>query len=298
MTDINKIILGLIKNDCSIDYICEQMNFTRTELKNRIKSIKNEGINITKSYNYDGTQKYNFDKKYLDNERMISIDGDLNGKGFRAVAIADTHIGNPKNNIEYINQIYNYCVKKDINIIFHAGDLLEGDIPYSKEPKEQLRTFIEEYPYEKNILTFLTFGNHEEHFLTKYGINLKTVIEKYRDDIIPLGYGECDVRLSNIKDDIIMCHDHHGFESNGIRLCGHSHRYRFFADDYNPQITIPTLSDYLHTCDFPGAVELYIESCSDKVRYLMLRHLVISDSNKVRTVSQIEHKSGKVRTRI
>ena len=297
MTEINKRLFTMIINNYSNDRICEELNITKKELKNRIKSLKNEGFNITKTYNYNGSQKYNFEKNYLDGERFTAIEGDLPGKGFRALAIADTHIGNPKNNIEYINQIYDYSIKKDINIIFHAGDLLEGYIPNSLDPREQLEIFIDKYPFDKNILTFLVFGNHEEHFLTKYGINLKAVIERYRDDVVPLGYGECPVRISGIKDHIIMCHNHHGFESNGIRLCGHSHRYRFYADDYNPQITLPTLSDYLHTCDFPGAVELYIESCSEKVRYMMVRHLVISESGKIRTVSQIEHKSGKVRMR-
>lgn len=297
MTNINKKIFSMIVNNYSNDMICESLHITKTELKNRIQSIKNEGFNITKLYNYDGTQQYNFDKKCLESERIVSIEGELPGKGFRAIAIADTHIGNPKHNIGYINQIYDYSIKKDINIIFHAGDLLEGFIPNSMEPRDQLEFFIDKYPVDKNILTFLVFGNHEEHFLTKYGINLQTVITKYRDDIIPLGYGECPVKLSNIKDHIIMCHNHREFESNGIRLCGHSHRYRFFADDYNPQITIPTLSDYLHTCDFPGAVELYIEPCNEKVRYMMIRHIVISESGKIRTASQIEHKSGKIRMR-
>lgn len=300
MTDINNKILSMIVNNYSNDQICNELKISKKQLRNRIESIKQEGFNITKSYNYDGTQSFIFNKKFIEDEAMVTIDGDLCGKGFKALAISDTHIGNHKSNMAYVDAIYNYCIEKNINIIFHGGDLFDGSIQYSKSMQEQLEDFIVDYPKEENILTFLAFGNHEETFLTKYGINLKNVIEKYRDDVVPLGYGETPIKLANIKDSIVMCHCQRNFELDGVRLCGHSHRYRFFADDYNPQITIPTLSDYLHTCDYPGAVELFIEPCNEKIRYLMLKHLIINESGKIKTVSQIEHKSCKshVRNRI
>lgn len=292
MTDINYKLLQMIISDFSNDKICDELHITKKELKHRINTIKSEGFNITKNYNYNGTRSYIFNKDVLDDDDIISIDGEIKGKGFRALAIADTHIGNGKDNMKYVDAIYNYCIEKNIHIVFHAGDLFDGDIPYSLQPKEQFEKFLALYPCENDILTFLVFGNHEESFLTKYGINLKTVIEKYRDDIVPLGYGERLVRLSNIKDDIVMCHNPRGIQTHGVVISGHSHRYKFVADDYHPQIIVPTLSDYLHTCDYPGAVELYIESYN-KVRYLMLKHLVIDENEKIRVVSKVEHKSSK-----
>lgn len=292
MTDINYKLLQMIVNNFSNDKICEELHITKRELKHRIGTIKSEGFNITKNYNYNGTCNYSFNKNVLDYDDAVSIDGDLNGKGFRALAIADTHIGNLKSNMSYIDAIYDYCMEKNIHIVFHAGDLFDGDIPYSLKLQEQFEKFLDNYPNSSNVLTFLVFGNHEESFLTKYGINLKTLLEKYRDDIVPLGYGECLVRLSNIKDDIVMCHNPRGIQTHGLVISGHSHRYKFVADDYHPQIIVPTLSDYLHTCDYPGAVELYIEPYN-KVRYLMLKHLVIDEKGKIRVVSKVEHKSSK-----
>lgn len=296
MTDMNAVLLQLIRNNCSNEEICEKLNISKFQLKNRILSLKNEGFNITRLFNYSGSQNYIFNKNKLEGEDFVTINDDLNKKSFRAIAIADTHIGHAKYNINYLYLIRDYCKKHNINIIFHCGDLLHGDKQYCINPQEQLETFLGCYPYEHDLLTFLAFGNHEEVFLKKYGINLKTVIEKYRDDIIPLGYGECIVKALPINDYIVISHINHSFESNGVRLSGHSHRFKFCADDYNPLINVPTLSDFLHTCDFPGAVDFYIEPCNDKVRYMSLYHLAI-DKNKVKRISRIEHKSCKVNVR-
>ncbi len=296
MTDINFKLLNLIKAGKSNEEICNELCITKRELKNRIQSIKNEGFNITKVYNYSGNQNYYFNKEYLEREQIIKINNDLNRKNFRAVAIADTHIGHNKYNMKYLYLIYDYCIKQNINIVYHCGDLLQGDKQCIITPQEQLEEVVEKYPKEKSILTFLAFGNHEESFLEEYGINLKAVIERYRDDIIPLGYGE-QIIETPINDDIVICHTNHGFESNGVRLCGHSHRYKFVADDYNPTITVPTLSDFLHTNDYPGAVEILLESENEKMRKLGLTHLTINENDKIKQVSRIEHKSFKTRCR-
>ncbi|MBQ6546427.1 MAG: metallophosphoesterase [Bacilli bacterium] len=296
MTDINRELLNLIKEELSTDIICTRLGITKKELKNRIQSIKNEGFNITNSYNYSGTRNYVFNKENLESEQIVTINNDINRKNFRALAVADTHIGHVKYNMGYPELMYDYCIKHNINIVFHCGDLLQGDKQCILTPQEQLEELIENYPKVDGILTFLGFGNHEEAFLREYGINLKSVIEKYRDDIIPLGYGEQIIGI-HTKDDIVICHASHNFESNGVRLSGHSHRYKFVADDYNPTVTVPTLSDFLHTNDYPGAIELLLESENEKVRKLALNHLIINENNEIKQVSRTEHKSLKTRCR-
>ena len=63
-------------------------------------------------------------------------------------------------------------------------------------------------------------------------------------------------------------------------------RYKFIADDYNPTVTAPTLSDFLHTNDYPGAVEMLLESENDKIRKLGLTHLMINENHKIKQVSR------------
>lgn len=296
MTDTNKRLLSLILNNYSNDEICKVMNISKKELKRRIESIKYEGFNITKAYNYSGKQNYIFNREYLESEEITTIHNDTNKDHFKAIAIADTHIGHSKYNMHYLDIIYEYCKKHNINIVLHCGDLLHGHKQCCISPQEQLETVLENYPNDPSILTFLAFGNHEDSFLEQYGINLKAVFERTRDDIIPLGYGECIIKIDSVKDNIVISHINHSFESNGVRLSGHSHRYKFIADDYNPLINVPTLSDFLHTNDFPGAVEIHLEACNDKIRHLVLRHLVINN-NKIKEVSYIDHKSCKTHVR-
>lgn len=293
MTDINYKLLNMIKKGLSNDEICRELNISKKQLKYRLECIKREGFNLQKSFNYSGSFNYNLVFNKLCNCDKITIKNDLNKKGFRALAISDNHIGHSKDNIKYLDIIYDYCVKHNINIVFHCGDLLHGSKQYKRSPKEQLEFLIEDYPYCKDVLTFFAFGNHEEDFLHDFGINLKSVIEKYRDDIVPLGYGEQSIRLENVSDDIVISHEGKYSKPSGIRLAGHSHRYKFIDHDYTPLIVVPTLSDFLHTNDFPGAVDMYIESPSPNTRYLSLNHLIINGSNKIKQVSRIEHNSYK-----
>lgn len=293
MTDINYILLKMIREGSSNDEICNRLNISKKQLKYRIECLKREGFNIAEILNYSGTKSFILDKNKLQDDGLITIKKDLNKKGFRALAIADTHIGHSKDNTKYLEIIYDYCIKHNIHIVFHCGDLLHGTKQYKISPKEQLEYLIEDYPNCDDILTFFAFGNHEEDFLNGYGINLKAVIEKYRDDIIPLGYGECAIGVENASDSIVISHEGKFSKSMGIRLAGHSHRYKFIDHDYNPLIIVPTLSDFLHTNDFPGAVDMYIEPCDQNMRYLSLNHIVINEQDKVKQVSKIQHNSYK-----
>ncbi len=293
MTDINFILLNLIKNNCSNEEICKRLNITNKELKRRIESLKYDGFNISKSYNYDGENNYVLNKNKLISEEIVIIHNKEHQNDFKALVVSDNHIGHIKDNMTYTEIMYEYCQKRDIRIIFHCGDLLNGTKQNRIGPQEQLQVLINEYPSDNNILTFFAFGNHEKDFLKHYGINLKSVIEKYRDDIIPLGYDESVIHINNVNDDIAISHKNKFSNQCALRLAGHSHRYKFVAHNYHPLIIAPTLSDFLHTNDFPGAIEIYLAAPDDNTRYLLATHLIINNSNKVKEVSKIEHTSHK-----
>lgn len=293
MTEINFYLLSLIKNNYSNEEICEKLNITNKELKRRIESLKYDGFNISKFYSYDGKNNYVLNKSKLNSEEIVTIHSKEHQNDFRALVIADNHIGHVKDNMTYTEIMFDYCQKHDIRIIFHCGDLLNGTKQNRIGPQEQLQFLIDEYPSENNILTFFAFGNHEKDFLKHYGINLKTLIEQYRDDIIPLGYNENIVHINNVNDDIAISHESKFSNQCALRLAGHSHRYKFIAHDYHPLIIAPTLSDFLHTNDFPGAIEIYLAAPDNNTRYLLSTHLIINSSNKVKQVSKVEHTSHK-----
>ena len=279
MTNINKRILNMIRTGFSNDDICKELKISKKQLKYRLRCIK-RGLDFYKPF-YDD-EKYNY-----------VLDLNNPGKYFRALAIADNHIGHAKENSKYLDMMYDYCVLNNIHFVLHCGDLLHGSKQCKRTLDEQINFLLNEYPSCKKITTFYAFGNHEEDFLNGLGVDLKQIIENDRDDIIPLGYGEKSIRIENISDELVICHDGSFTKPYGIHLAGHSHRYKFVADEYVPLINVPTLSDFLHTNDFPGAVEIYIESLGLDMRHLVLEHLIINESNKIKQVSKMEQNSYK-----
>ncbi len=90
---------------------------------------------------------------------------------------------------------YNYAVKKKIRLLTNLGDLFELNYPLSRSMNydeiNDLRRLIEEVskriPHDKGINHAILGGNHCEK-IAECGINPIEVLEKFREDIIDLGY--------------------------------------------------------------------------------------------------------------
>lgn len=284
MTDKNTYLLELIDKNYSNEDICKELNITKKQLKRRIESIKYDGYNIDKRYSYNGTYRYYLNREPYKNNKTSIKDID---NYFRSILISDTHLGNARSNIEYIYKMYEYCLKNNINIVFHLGDLFDGIFQSKLNHKEQINYFLNEYPKEDNILTFMAFGNHEEEFLVDSGLNLKAILEKEREDIVPLGYGLSTIDISG--NNIFINHQKFFPLDHGLKIQGHSHRYRFYGNSKSPIIVVPTLSDYLHTSDYPGALDMEIKLDNNlKFDKLALKHLTI-DNDSIRETSYLEY---------
>ena len=277
MTDKNIRLLELISKGCPNDEICKELNISRNQLKRRVESIKYEGYNIVTRYNYNGTSRYFLDKRPKDDANSFPI-YTSNKKEFKMIAIADTHFGFKKSKLEYSHLLYDYCEKKGLNIIVHCGDILQGSFQSEYSCEEQLEQFLKDFPHSNNILMFTAFGNHEEEIVHK-GLNVSRIIEKERDDIIPLGYGMSKLKV--YSNNILVSHKRNFKEEYGLKLAGHSHRYKFVTSPTGPIIVVPTLSDHLHTTDYPGAVELKISLDGNKnFNKLEVTHLTIDKRGK------------------
>lgn len=94
------------------------------------------------------------------------IEKDVHAKRF--VIISDTHFGSPKENVEYMKRVIDFCEERNIKNIFHAGDFVEGtyyEDPFSHyENREdlvnELYMAIDKYP-KSNVTTHLVLGNHD-----------------------------------------------------------------------------------------------------------------------------------------
>lgn len=188
-------------------------------------------------------------------------------KDNKIIIISDTHIGSELENLSYLDLVYDFAIKNNITKILHGGDLLQSNIkPVSKEyfeKEKQLEHFIQTYPYSKRITTYVTYGNHDLHLLSRLenGIN----ILKERKDIKSLGFKRTYIKW--LGNTISVYHEcpKYKFQIPNLNtlMTFHGHRHNLKVNN-NGSIFIPTLSDDIiryETNDFnsPGFLVAYIE---------------------------------------
>lgn len=286
MTESTVEILKLIYQKKSVNEITEELNISRKKLYNILRQIKNKGYEINRKYYYNGDIFYSPKRSFLLNDG-IDIITSSDDKVFEALVISDLHIGSVKQRLDLLNKAYDYCTKNGIHIIIVCGDIIDGMFgPYLKihdNISDQIDYVIKNYPFDKNILNFATLGDHDYDAMQKYGLNFATILENYRHDIIPLGYG---IGRINIKNDCIFVrHPAPAFDElkinpnkmkNFLVLCGHSHQMKF---NYNPSgsmFYIPTLSDLPgnNISRPPSAVKMNLEFTNGMITCGIFSHLI------------------------
>ena len=295
MTETNKRILELIRNDKSSKEIANELGISEKQLWIRLKQIISGGYQIQSRYYSDSSIKYSI-KRNLDEEintgtRLCVPSG---SKELRVIAISDTHIGNKGSDIDLIKRVYEYAAKNDINIIFNCGDLIEGDYTTDRKSienvEDQVSYLIKNYPYDKNILNFAIVGNHDLHSLYCSGFNVIKRINTGRQDIIPTGYVIGNI---NIKGDLIVLK--HELESvslpeirneANIVLVGHGHmmKTKLYEKLF---VCIPSLSHVSPDKtreNVPGFVDIKFSFDKKRIDYLELKHLILTP--KVLEVSE------------
>jgi len=151
--------------------------------------------------------------------------------------------------------MFNYCTKENINLIFHLGDFFEGIIPGSLDKQkytstnEQIERVLSNYPSVDNILTITLLGNHDASFWLDAGIDIKTILENRRHDIIPIGYEKGIVNINdynflmNHPIGRVHCDNLEETKSSQIFLNGHSHRFKIINRPKKITIFVPSSSN-------------------------------------------------------
>ena len=114
---------------------------------------------------------------------------------------------------------------------------------------------LKNYPFDKNILNFICFGNHDAAYLNSSGQNVAKALENKRYDLCPIGFGKGKII---IKDDYFYLTHPNTFEKTvpdyDIVFQGHHHKIKTHTNGKNLMFYLPTLSDIgLQTHgSFPG----------------------------------------------
>lgn len=174
------------------------------------------------------------DKRKILNKLKYKYQFSLVLKDSKYGIISDTHIGNIKDNPNYIKKSFTLLEKIGVNKVFHTGDILDS---YDERDKltnseliklhyKQLERFHNIWP--TNITTYAILGNHDYKF-KRLGINLYN--ELSRDTFTVLGTGGSYLKCSNYK--IFLEHNvptsalvppHYNYD---IILKGHSHFFKY-----------------------------------------------------------------------
>lgn len=299
MSKIEMHLIELITQNKSLNEICDILNLSHRQLYKHILNLKNNGYTLTRNYYYDGNifyQKINDSFNQSVNTITINMNDDQNK--FRAIVISDQHVGCDKQRLDLINQIYDYCIKNNINIILNTGDLVDGWLgpnkKINKDIEHQLTYLLNRYPFDRNILNFICLGNHDINPVKNFGINLKTILENYRHDLIAFTSGKGQINIKS--DQIVMCHQlehkvhNSGNFKNSIILEGHHHKFTtsFNHNLKNNLIFVPSLSNIYtdKTIQMPSALVMELDLEHEYFTHGVVSQL-ISDGKKFIKINEI-----------
>jgi len=125
------------------------------------------------------------------------------GEKVRFGVVSDTHIGSMFEHLDLLNLAYKTFRREGIQIVYHAGDMVDGFGIYPSQEFEQhalgfeaqTQAVIDGYPKFKNIQTYFITGNHDLSYWKKAGIDIGRIVTQRRPDLVYLGQEEADIQI-------------------------------------------------------------------------------------------------------
>ena len=297
MSDQTKLLLTLLEQGKSCNEICDILHISNRQLYNNLTNIKNKGFLFSRKYTSKGDILYQTTNYISEEDNTIKLDEQY----IKILVISDLHFGNEKENLDRINNVFDYCIKNNIHTIFCCGDFIDGTysqgIQTIKNFYEQVDYFIKKYPFDKNILTFGVGGDHDLSGITHCGQNFLEAIYNYRHDCIIPSFNNSVVNIKNIN---ILLHHRNPKDdipnNFNINLFGHSHKFAVRHDENgNFMVKVPSISDinvYQYNV-LPSALELELTFEKDILKLIQFNHLYFGDKNYLLSELSYEIPSSK-----
>lgn len=288
MSDLTLKLLNLIKEGKTTNEIAEALNLSNKQLYNLITTIRNKGFDFERKYYYNGEIIYkprnSFIYPAINEKTLITTPND---QDITMMVISDLHIGCEEERLDLLNKVYDYCVQEGIHIIINCGDLIDGTFGQNNKKYdniiEQIDYLLKVYPFDKSILNYTLLGNHDLSALQNVGLDISIILQSYRHDIIPLGYGTGKINIKN--DNIIVKHQLFNGKpqiddfKQKLILKGHSHQMRVLTSNNNCIIYIPSLSNVNVSTEniLPTATKLTLNFTNGIFKTGTIKQLLISD---------------------
>ncbi len=138
----------------------------------------------------------------------------LNGNRVRFGVVSDSHLCSKYSRLDILNDLYDIFEEKGITHVYHCGNWIDGEARFNKNDllvfgmDNQIRYFVDHYPYRKGITTYYIAGDdHEGWYTQTSGVDIGAYAEMVaqragRQDLVYLGYMEHDVYISRAGVDL------------------------------------------------------------------------------------------------
>jgi len=139
--------------------------------------------------------------------KQIPVHDYFSGDRVRIGIVSDTHLGSLHERWDILNLAYKVFRKEGIDIVYHAGDLVDGENMYRGQEYElhkhgadaQVKYVVDVYPKFSGVTTYFITGSHDLSFWKRAGIDVGDRISERREDLKYLGRELSDILIGTPK---------------------------------------------------------------------------------------------------
>ena len=189
----------LINKKKNLLQICEELDLKDYEVIGLIELMKQDGELV----DYVNGEIIKLKAPIRSND-VYQVQNNLDH--LKLLLISDTHLASKYDRLDILRYLYQKAEDRNINYIFHSGDLVDGR---SNRPQHiyQLKEtsytgqrdyVIDKYP-KSDIKTYVISGNHEAMWYKQCGADILKDIATQRQDLIYLGSDCEDLKIGKLK---------------------------------------------------------------------------------------------------
>ncbi len=294
----NVKLINYIRNGYTAAEMASTLGIHDLDLYQHINKLENCGYALSKNFYSDGYFKYTFKGADNSNDETINIITRPDEDEVRILCLSDLHYTSQFENRNMIHRAYDYARRNNIKIIFLCGDILQGTFGYGensfKSGIDQINEFLNDFPFDNDVLIIAVGGDHDESLYHKEYINPIDVITKTRHNIIIPNYKYVSLKIKDLN--IVLKHVQSesreaGYQTVKVKapenydmiINGHYHHYEFV--DYISKIilTLPTSSN-IHS-SMNGFVDLKLYSSDNHVNRVTSDFITYINGEEVKLVT-------------
>lgn len=205
MTKLQERIIYVIQANpkYNIKQVCKELGISMEMLLINLRQISDSGIKI------DVVDGEILRFKWPERNKTI-YNMPLDKDHIKLGLLGDTHLASKYDDVESLNRAYDMAEKKQVDVIFHSGDLVDGIVStpgYFSELKEktytgQLEYAVDRYP-KYSGKTLVVSGNHDDYWYRLTGKEIIKDVADKRSDIEYLGSSRRIIDINGLRVNVL-----------------------------------------------------------------------------------------------